>query len=248
MLIPEWAREAVPQPVKTLVRTVPLLMSALQMARATRETNSPAEAWAVLSSSQHFSAQQKKTEIVAALEGFVLDRPRHILEIGAAGGGTSFLLSRVAGAESLVVSVDLNLRTPLKIAMGAWARRDQRIVGLRGDSHSYETAREIASLVETDLDLLFIDGDHSYDGVKRDFEMYSPMVRKGGVIAFHDIVPDNASRGRPKSLAWSGGVPRFWSEVRGVFGGREYVEDREQDGYGIGVIRWPEPRGLVSAR
>jgi len=38
------------------------------------------------------------------------------------------------------------------------------------------------------LDFLFIDGDHTYEGVKRDFEMYSPLVRNGGIIAFHDIV------------------------------------------------------------
>jgi predicted O-methyltransferase YrrM len=42
-------------------------------------------------------------------------------------------------------------------------------------------------LNEQNLDFLFIDGDHTYKGVKEDFEMYSPLVRKGGVIAFHDI-------------------------------------------------------------
>jgi hypothetical protein len=34
--------------------------------------------------------------------------------------------------------------------------------------------------------LLFIDGDHRYEGVRRDFEMYSPLVGAGGLIAFHD--------------------------------------------------------------
>jgi len=38
-------------------------------------------------------------------------------------------------------------------------------------------------------DFLFIDGDHTYEGVEGDFEMYSPLVRRGGIIAFHDIVP-----------------------------------------------------------
>jgi len=32
------------------------------------------------------------------------------------------------------------------------------------------------------VDFLFIDGDHSYEGVKKDFEMYSSLVRKGGVV------------------------------------------------------------------
>lgn len=36
------------------------------------------------------------------------------------------------------------------------------------------------------LDVLFIDGDHSYDGVKADFERHEPNVKKGGIILFHD--------------------------------------------------------------
>jgi predicted O-methyltransferase YrrM len=35
--------------------------------------------------------------------------------------------------------------------------------------------------------LLFIDGDHSYEASKRDFELWSPYVCNGGVIALHDI-------------------------------------------------------------
>jgi predicted O-methyltransferase YrrM len=42
------------------------------------------------------------------------------------------------------------------------------------------------------LDFLFIDGDHTYEGVKQDFEMYTPLVRKGGLVAMHDIVPPPA--------------------------------------------------------
>ena len=40
-----------------------------------------------------------------------------------------------------------------------------------------------------ELDFLFIDGDHSYAGVKQDFEKYSGYVKRGGLIAFHDIRP-----------------------------------------------------------
>jgi len=49
--------------------------------------------------------------------------------------------------------------------------------------------------------VLFPDGDHSYEGVKRDFEMYSPLVRPGGIIAFHDTV-------------FMDGVRRFWAELK----------------------------------
>jgi predicted O-methyltransferase YrrM len=43
-------------------------------------------------------------------------------------------------------------------------------------------------------DFLFIDGDHTYQGVKQDFQMYSPLVKKGGIVAFHDIVKQYACK------------------------------------------------------
>jgi len=45
------------------------------------------------------------------------------------------------------------------------------------------------------IDMLFIDADHSYEGVKLDFDSWYPFVRKGGIIAFHDY-----------STTWSGVV------------------------------------------
>jgi len=37
------------------------------------------------------------------------------------------------------------------------------------------------------IDFIFIDGDHSYDACKADIEAWSPFVKRGGVIAFHDF-------------------------------------------------------------
>ncbi len=37
-----------------------------------------------------------------------------------------------------------------------------------------------------DIDLLFIDGDHSYEGVKADIEAWLPHIKRGGHVAFHD--------------------------------------------------------------
>ena len=55
-------------------------------------------------------------------------------------------------------------------------------------SHSAETVSRIQDKLNSrELDMLFIDGDHSYDGVKSDWEMYSPLVRKGGLVLFHDV-------------------------------------------------------------
>jgi hypothetical protein len=50
---------------------------------------------------------------------------------------------------------------------------------------------------------LFLDGEHSYDATSKAWNMYSPKVRRGGVVAFHD-----AAGG-----AWPD-VERFVAEVR----------------------------------
>jgi predicted O-methyltransferase YrrM len=86
------------------------------------------------------------------------------------------------------------------------------------------------------VDFLFIDGDHSYEGVKKDFEMYSPLVKKGGIIVFHDIVPDYYTRYGIKTGSWAGEVYKFWNEIKEKYENLEIVKDREQNGFGIGVL------------
>lgn len=41
-------------------------------------------------------------------------------------------------------------------------------------------------LQDIKIDLLFIDGDHSYEGVKKDFELYSTILSDNGIIIIHD--------------------------------------------------------------
>jgi hypothetical protein len=65
--------------------------------------------------------------------------------------------------------------------------------------------------------------------VRRDFELYSPLVKKGGMIAIHDIAPG------PELAV--GGVPLFWRELKEAHHSSiELVEDWQQGGFGIGVI------------
>lgn len=49
-----------------------------------------------------------------------------------------------------------------------------------------KTSKEASDDFDEDVGLLFIDGDHSYDMVKLDFDLWYPKVRYGGIIAFHD--------------------------------------------------------------
>lgn len=42
--------------------------------------------------------------------------------------------------------------------------------------------------VHESIDLLFLDGDHSYEAIRRDFEDWSPKIKNGGYLAMHDVV------------------------------------------------------------
>lgn len=182
-------------------------------------------------------AMQRPPEIAGFLERVAALRPKVVVEIGTASGGTLFLLTRVAAPDALLVSLDLpggsfgggyqSWRKPL---YRSFARGDQRIVLLRGDSHSSEMAARLReTLAGRPVDLLFIDGDHRYEGVKADFETYSPLVHPGGIVAFHDIVPDPVQPGME--------VSRFWKEVAARHPSEELIADPNQIGYGIGVLR-----------
>ncbi|MDX1504015.1 MAG: class I SAM-dependent methyltransferase [Thermoanaerobaculia bacterium] len=138
-----------------------------------------------------------------------------------------------------MVSVDLELRNPGLLR--SFRRPRQRLHLLQGDSGSAEMIARVRELLPDGVDFLFIDGDHSYEGVRRDFEAYRGLVRPGGLIAFHDIVQDRGSRGGPATVAWSGEVPRFWSEVKADCRHRELIADPDQDGAGIGVLFTPRP-------
>jgi hypothetical protein len=135
------------------------------------------------------------------------------------------------------------------------ARGDQRIQFLQVDSHSETGQQAIRSAVPDGVDFLFIDGDHTYGGVRQDFLDFADLLNPGGMLVFHDIVEDYGSRFGIASNAFVGGVPRFWGELRKAlprpFAFREIVENRDQDGLGIGVVVCPDTllpgRALIEA-
>lgn len=160
----------------------------------------------------------------------------NILEIGTAGGGSLFMLSQVCSSDAVIISIDLPYgkfgggypeeRIPIYKAL---ARSKQKIELIREDSHSIETFRKVSQIIDNQkLDLIFIDGDHSYEGVKGDFELYSKLLDKNGIIAFHDIV-----NGTIENV---GGVPKFWIEIKDKYKHIEFVENWNQGGFGIGVL------------
>jgi len=148
-------------------------------------------------------ALQRKWEWLAFLTAAQSLKPLRILEIGTYRGGNLRLLSKVCPPDTHFISLDL----PGGGFGGGYSESDanrfkerlgpfQRIDCLRMDSHSTEARLAVKNLLgDSQIDLLFIDGDHSRTGVADDFFDYGPFVCDGGLIAFHDIVPHAVHEG-----------------------------------------------------
>ncbi len=96
-----------------------------------------------------------------------------------------------------------------------------------GDSHSAVVRDQLAAILGSrPIDFPFIDGDHSYSGVRFDYEAYAPLVRKDGLIGFHDII-ENAVM--PNLEVW-----KSWRELKAS--GNQCIECIDQsEGVGMGI-------------
>lgn len=149
---------------------------------------------------EEFGAAQKDPELAALVSLLDGRELRRVLEIGTQDGGTLWLWSQLATPDARIISIDLD-------DAGGHRRDQQHVSCITADSHGPEMPARVRGFFEDEpLDLLFIDGDHTYDGVKADFEMYAPLVKPGGLIVLHDIVAHDPASGCE--------VDRFWAELK----------------------------------
>lgn len=165
-----------------------------------------------------------------------------VLEIGTANAGTFAFLANVTPAGSRLVTLDLARPAAVDLAV-AMAPAASELVVETGDSHDPAVVRSVHERWPDGFDLVFIDGDHSYEGVKADTVAFADLVAPGGLLVFHDIVPSVHDRFGVRTLAEVGGVPRWWREFTAELPegavAHELIADPTQDGMGIGVIELP---------
>jgi predicted O-methyltransferase YrrM len=189
-------------------------------------------------------AVQKAREFVPLLALVRRSSPHTAVEIGTAAGGSFYAWCRVADPRATIVSIDLpggafgGGYTEEDIPrLRSYGRPGQRLSFLLADSHQ-ESTRALLSetLAGAEIDFLMIDGDHTYEGVRRDFELYSPLLSASGLVAFHDILP------HPEHSRCE--VHLFWKEVKERYRHIELIDPHpdpvEGQWGGIGVLYWNE--------
>jgi predicted O-methyltransferase YrrM len=172
------------------------------------------------------AAETQTTETERAALARLAASQKRIVEIGVWHGVTTSLLRRAMASDGVLWAVDpfppgrlfVNLQRPI-------ARREVQRVRNGGVHWARETGEQAASSYreagEPPADLVFIDGDHSYEGLRADWCAWSPLVRAGGVVALHD------SRSTPDRPIADAGSVRATSEIVLKDPGFELVDEVE---------------------
>lgn len=133
-------------------------------------------------------------------------KPELYVEIGTRTGDSL----RLADRKTRCIAIDPNPQVgPEKI----WeAKRVTMSVCTSDAFFEREENREQAC----GFDLAFIDGDHSFDQARRDFENLEALSKPSSVIAIHDLIPMDERTSQPKSdgvAFWTGDVWRLMAAI-----------------------------------
>ena len=115
------------------------------------------------------------------------------VEIGALAGASLYVYGGLLAPGGRAIGIDdgkrgHKTRSNLKRSMQMLKADGYDPHWVRGNSHKPETRAALEDILQDrPIDFLHIDGDHSADGSRQDWEMYGPLVRKGGIVAFHDV-------------------------------------------------------------
>lgn len=154
---------------------------------------------------------QTPRQFAGAIHELLKYKLNSYIEIGIFSGGSylimcEFLRLRNPGIRTVGVDISTQYMKPETIPY---------LTGLHiGTSADFRGQR---------FDLAFIDGDHSYEGVKTDYQNIGPQTK---IVMFHDINESSCP-----------GVVRFWNEVKGIKSFKEYTyQTNGKAVQGIGLL------------
>jgi len=127
-------------------------------------------------------------------------------------GGMLYCFCQLATPDALLVSIDLpgapncgGQTDDERKFYSSFAGQRQELKFIPADSHLSSTKEKLKEILNgKKIDVLFIDGDHSCEGVKQDYKMYKEFVADDGLITFHDIklYPDDWGKGNEVGVFW----------------------------------------------
>ena len=173
---------------------------------------------------------QYQEEIQAFIKLLQDEGVKSYLEVGVRHGDTFHAVGLALPKRSLLVAVDLpgarsgkatggknpNSYKALHRAARDLEKRKQKTHVIIGNSHDQNVISQVKEFAP--FDAIFIDGDHSPEGVRADWRDYGPM---GNLVAFHDIHAEDK------------GPAALWNKLKQQY---KYDEFALYDRGGIGVL------------
>lgn len=196
---------------------------------------------------------QRRGEFTMLMDLYRRTRPKIVLEIGTAQGGTLAAWCFLGRPDALIVCIDrcvddcwprsgnqinphivhhhVNMSTSAGGGAYALARNNQRMVPINGWSYQEDVLETLErTLGGRKIDWLYHDASHSKEMARRDFDIYWPYVAEGGVMAFHDVMPSKVPE-CDKSHFWD------WTRDNVEYSARyEFFGSRNDDSMGQGVL------------
>jgi len=137
-------------------------------------------------------------------------RPETILEIGFYKGGWPYVLCPWFAKGGNIIGIDSMQRHKQDDGRAEMEATIQRLEVAGFTVWLFDTRSDNPATLKTlgamkgRIDLLHIDGAHSYEGARYDWETYAPLVRPGGLVVLHDIGTQTSQMD----------VKRLWEEIK----------------------------------
>lgn len=192
-------------------------------------------------------ALQNHREFAELIDLLRRDQVVNVIEIGCADGGWLGILAGCIGRPLNILAIDLDPNShpaPGRCPVGYPRRLAEVVTMLRAEGHCVEhvarrsqdtdaiAAARVWVATHGLVDVLHIDGDHSFRGCLADYEGYRGLVRPGGVIVFYDTAnPDEPDVEAVFKMIQKEGMTESVWQSRAI--------DERPKGRGIGVNRIP---------
>jgi cephalosporin hydroxylase len=155
---------------------------------------------------ENFGIQQVRSEILE-FASVVLsnNKTAQALEIGLGYFGSTHFLWRMLFDHVATVEYQkdrvFQFRENTNKYFGKHVLDDGKSAFFFGSSSEPATLKKVRGHFDGKrADMLFIDGDHRYEGVLADWLLYHHLVGPGGIVAFHDVVAQISVAGVPKFI------------------------------------------------
>lgn len=127
-------------------------------------------------------------------------KKKFCLEIGLGVNGSTHILFRSIFKKTITIELLKdrvnNFKNLTKNFFKKFILDDGKSAFIFGDSNKASTAKKVADYLNNNkVDMLFLDGSHYFENIMLDWMIYKNFVKKGGIIAFHDIYNNNNNCG-----------------------------------------------------